>query len=841
MPFVVPIIGAALGVGAIGQAVIGLGLSLGLGMLARRLAPKPRDHDRAGGGMRLSLRLDPNAEREVVLGTAATAGTLVTWNLYGPNGNDTLQLAFALADHECTSLERIWVDGVEKALGVDAGSGHTVADYPNMLVKFHSGAWSQDADAGLVAQAGANWSTDNRGRGVCYVVVTMTYDENVYKSGQPRFLFEIKGAKLYDWREDSTAGGSGSHRWGQPATYEWTDNPVVCAYNWRRGILVDGKRLAGMSTSTSQLPLAHWTAAANACDETVGKRGGGTEKRYRCGGVIAVNQDNRSVLTDLVTAYAGFEVDTGGVIVPKAGVAQVSVASITDDDLITDGEVEVIPRLPRSDLTNAVFGTFNDPAQVYEAVSLPPRISPDDETLDGGTHLPQHYALDLVGSQSQGQRCLEIFRRRDRWQKRVRLKLRSRFAVLEAGDWITWDSDRYGITDGTFEVMSATLGSDLTVTVQLREVSASIYDWEPDTDELDVEAPGTVPSGGSSFTQVADLDVTTVTITGPGGSERPGLRATWEAITDRTVVAVDLEYRIQGDTAVLSTRSEIPGSGSYTWISGVQGNAVYEVRARPVTLPERATSWTGWVSTAGETEPQIVEIAQEATSVPPDTITSDMLDAQARFELSLTTAVDEVMGSTAQQLNEAITALQKAGASSIEALIGQHKAHARITIEQQTREDEDAALAALITTVQTALDDNVATVTEILTSIDGIEGTWSVSVDINGNVVGLVKIDGTATESTFDVVADKFRVALPGITGGGVVPVFEIADVDGTPKLVLKGDMIADGGILARSIDVTSLSAIVADIGTITAGKLQRADGTMVVDLDAKQIKIVSS
>jgi hypothetical protein len=36
---------------------------------------------------------------------------------------------------------------------------------------------------------------------------------------------------------DSTvAGGSGSHRWNDPSTWEWSDNPAVCRYNWVRGI-----------------------------------------------------------------------------------------------------------------------------------------------------------------------------------------------------------------------------------------------------------------------------------------------------------------------------------------------------------------------------------------------------------------------------------------------------------------------------------------------------------------------------------------------------------------------------------------------------------------------------
>jgi len=52
---------------------------------------------------------------------------------------------------------------------------------------------------------------------------------------------------------------------------------------------------------------------------------------------------------------------------------------------------------------------------------------------------------------------------------------------------------------------------------------------------------------------------------------------------------------------------------------------------------------------------------------------------------------------------------------------------------------------------------------------------------------------------------------------------------------------IADATIALAKIDtatITNLSAIKADMGTITAGKLQSTDGKMVVDLDSKFIKI---
>ena len=70
------------------------------------------------------------------------------------------------------------------------------------------------------------------------------------------------------------------------------------------------------------------------------------------------------------------------------------------------------------------------------------------------------------------------------------------------------------------------------------------------------------------------------------------------------------------------------------------------------------------------------------------------------------------------------------------------------------------------------------------------------------------------------------------------MPVFVIASVDGVNKLALRGDMLIDGTILARHIDVATLSAIAADIGTVTAGLIKSSDNKMQINLNTGVITI---
>ena len=115
MPFLAPAIAAiaAFASTAVGTAVLGIGASLAAGFVARRLAPKsktqgPRE-DQRPRGWNLELQVETNIPRQVIFGEAA-AGSLNYWHLSGAN-NEVLELVYPLVDHECESLQQVYVDG----------------------------------------------------------------------------------------------------------------------------------------------------------------------------------------------------------------------------------------------------------------------------------------------------------------------------------------------------------------------------------------------------------------------------------------------------------------------------------------------------------------------------------------------------------------------------------------------------------------------------------------------------------------------------------------------------------------------------------------------------------
>jgi hypothetical protein len=121
-------------------------------------------------------------------------------------------------------------------------------------------------------------------------------------------------------------------------------------------------------------------------------------------------------------------------------------------------------------------------------------------------------------------------------------------------------------------------------------------------------------------------------------------------------------------------------------------------------------------------------------------------------------------------------------------------------------------------------------------TVDQIAGKWTLSLNDNDRVIGAISLDGSeAALTTFSVLADKFIIVHPSVNGT-TIQGFIVGLVNGVSTVGINGNLVVDGTILARHIDVNTLSAITADIGTVTAGVLQSADGNMVIDLDNKSI-----
>jgi hypothetical protein len=191
-----------------------------------------------------------------------------------------------------------------------------------------------------------------------------------------------------------------------------------------------------------------------------------------------------------------------------------------------------------------------------------------------------------------------------------------------------------------------------------------------------------------------------------------------------------------------------------------------------------------------------------------------------------------------QQIASVAAEHDAARTQNVNALRSQtHNLQASVVTLSNAFTDSEVAFAEYQVTVTAQFNDLTASVTTNSTAIADVSGNfnaaYTLTLDVNGYVTGFQSTNNGFT-SQFQVVADKFIVAKPGVSGGAAIPVFTIGTVGGVAKIVFQGNMYADGSITAQSLSVSQLSAIVANLGTVTAGIIQSADGKMIMNLGAR-------
>ena len=313
-----------------------------------------------------------------------------------------------------------------------------------------------------------------------------------------------------------SSGGVGAHRWGNWHTWEFSDNPAVIAYNFERGLYINSQRVIGRGLAPVDIVRTMFVDAANVCDETVALNSGAFEKRYRIGMIVGSDRDLKSVEHEIMIAMAGSMVEVGGAWGVIAGAAKPILVSLTDGHFVSGRTITYSQKKPRDQLVNALFGTYTDPAQNYQAVPFAPRTSSADEADDGDQFAVER-SYPQVQSQTQAQRIGEIERRDGRYQASAGGTLPFKFSYLEAGDWVQWTSTRRGFTNKVFRVKSYRLAADQTIELAFDETDPFVFDFDPSIDELDPLNPGDLPGIGSLISMVPDFGIAALQLNGAGG------------------------------------------------------------------------------------------------------------------------------------------------------------------------------------------------------------------------------------------------------------------------------------------------------------------------------------
>lgn len=444
------------------------------------------------------------------------------------------------------------------------------------------------------------WDSNCRGRGIANVLavfqdVPAEVFRTVYPNNAPQYRTVINASKVFDPRD---LGQSSSDK----ATWLWSDNPPVCILDYLT-------HADGMGRPRSMFNEASFAAAADACDEEIPLKAGGTEKRYRLSGTYDLTERPSDVLARMLATC-------DGVLYPMSDGTwglRVGIWYPPGDDAVlddTEGQVISYSVEQRVDALKA----FNQ-LKVFYVSGLHDYQETECEQWEDadllelyGEQKTNEIHLPMVPSPSQARRLAKIAmaKANPKWSGTVISTLAG--LKLLGEPTFTQRLSELAI-DETFTVSKFKIAGDLSSSeIGIVSLDASVYDWDPETEEGD---PPPVPPDSPSA-QPPPIPSGFVPLIGSvvlqGGSNASVIVASWDA-PQRDSVAHEVNYRKVGIEDWTSAR--IPSTAS-SWSSGpLEDGEDYEVRLR-ATAPGGVSS--EWTSTS--------TLTATADVTPPNPVTS---------------------------------------------------------------------------------------------------------------------------------------------------------------------------------------------------------------------------
>jgi hypothetical protein len=845
------IFGAGTFLAAATATVLSIATSIGLSYAAKALAGDPNGDatPQAVQGVQGTLQTGADVPRSFNLGYSATAGSLVyvnTWGTIAPGGAQTpnayMTQVITLADLPGGDLVEVWINGELVTLGSedsDPPYGQRVVEYvkegqPYLWVKYYDGtqATADPLCVNYASSADRPYESTRVGTGVAYVVVTSLVNDTLF-TGFPQCKFAVSGIPLYDPTKDSTNGGSGSHRYSDPSTWggDGDQLPAVQAYNILRGIHYNGVWLYGLQRMTAaRLPAINWNAQIEKCRATI-IGASGPEPTYRTGGQVSVNVQPVQTIEALLTGCQGRLSEIGGFYKIHLGTPDSPSFAFTDDDILSTEEQHFAPFFALSDSINGITATYPDPAQGWNTATAPALYNSTFEAEDGDRRLLANPSFDFVPYPVQVQRLQKSALQEARRARRHDLTLWSAFWIVEPGDVGEWTSPRNGYDAKQFRVDGVTDKANLDVLFNLTEIDPTDYDWDHDTDYTPVTTGPTVlprpdPQG------VIDWFVEPYTLMAAGQPRRAAILLSWDGDMPG-VIGVQYEVRLAEDDSVVTRgRTDQLAAGAIVVSQSLIPNVAYEARGQYLPSAPRDMLWSDWLPVTTPNVSVTMTDFDEALQYQVTTVTDYLNDKLAEIEQRFATLISSRGAETWTDI--------KSVRSQLFATAG--TAHAEIEEVRTVAVDTQTAFASYQLEVSATFGPSfstVSTVSQAVATLDGYAAAaYAVTLDVNGYATGFALVNGGSGVSSFTITVDKFQIAAPGVTGGASVPIFTVANVGGTPKVALRSDMFVDGVITATMLSVATLSAITGDIGTLTTGKIQSADGKFLIDATNKRIVI---
>lgn len=565
-------------------------ISIGLSKVSASLAGRPKD----GAAMRSRTAVvrASTEYRTIIYGEARVGGVLVYANTSG-NKNQYMDFVVVIAGHQVDAITDVWFDD-ERIVNADINSGNAAGGEVGGTGKFkpqggdavaaiykYLGTDTQAASSILTTDYSDEWTSNHRLRGCAYVHIRLRRAGSTWEQGAPgNFTFLVKGAKVYDPRLDTTAGGSGSHRVADPSTWAYSNNAALCVADYLIGGSITNSATRvnwrGFGADPAEVNWTSVISAANICDDAVVVPGPVYQARYTADGALSTGELPSDNLEQLLTSMMGQLTYASDGYRLYAGAYQTPTLTLTEADLA--GELSCTSDTPRADRYNAVKGTRWD-LETGQEVEFLPRTSSTYETEDGA-QLFREIELPFTLDEYRAQRIAQIILRRSREQETVVMHCSPGALRVAVWETVSLTLAELGISSKVYRCLAREEHADDSVTLTLREETSATY-TDPavgDYGALSPADPVAVPSdalgaptalAATSTTDSVWLDIT------PDPANGPGVEFEIYEYTASTPFASSNLVWTGTATSVLLPRRTY--TAAYFWVRARRGAAVSDV------------------------------------------------------------------------------------------------------------------------------------------------------------------------------------------------------------------------------------------------------------------------
>lgn len=510
------------------------------------------------------------ATQTVTLDRAPISGTVQASWTNGVSGDGIQFYSAAVVGISGANVTLSGLDvGASVSVNYEAMDGTSTARIRTWL-----GAFGQNVGADIAADYPDQITASDRFAGMAVAVVDVNFDPDIYPQGRPNVTARLRGAKLYDPRLDSTAGGSGAHRLADPSTWQWSENSALCALRYAQWG-------SGYGLPAADIRMSDIAGAAAVCDVgtvfTLRKSDGSTSTvtlpRYSCGIVIKSDSDPRASMDEIIETMAGRLGWAGGVLRLRAGTVAAPVFTLQPGWLAqrlgNDGRPQPEPvvrmsnGITRDQKVNRVSGRCIDPDQRYQVLPFP--AVQDAVLIAAEGEYPIEVEYQGVNHIAHAQHLASVAIRESQAALRMDLTCNLYAYRCELFDVGTIVLPRYGMTEGLAkqaEVVGWRWHPTDGVGLQLAEIAADIYTPLAELVGRDPAPNSALPAPGE-VEQLTIAGVASGTSILTDGSVITRTKVSWGAAVNQALRVggqIEVQYAFAGDA--------MPAGDWPSWIEG---------------------------------------------------------------------------------------------------------------------------------------------------------------------------------------------------------------------------------------------------------------------------------